>query len=112
MRRYIYNLDSATEFQIGGVSGFAITSAVDRHSGDVAILNVSGSHGKVKDLVSDRFYIITEGNGLFTIDGDEYPVGPDDVIVVPPNTTLDFSGEMKLVMFCSPPFELKNDVPV
>ena len=112
MRRFVYTLDSATKFQIGGINGFAVTAESECKSGDVAILNVSGTHGAVKDLVSDRFYVVKEGNGKFKIDGEEYLVGLNDVVIVPPNTIFDFSGEMKLVMFCSPPFDPKNDVPV
>jgi len=112
MSRFVYSSDAVRTFQVGGVSGVAVTEDAGRKTGDVAILTVRGSHGGVKDLASDRFYVVTEGSGEFVIEGKTHSVGPNDVIVIPPNTIYDFSGEMKLVMFCSPPFDPKNDVPV
>jgi mannose-6-phosphate isomerase-like protein (cupin superfamily) len=108
--RYVYDVSSARAINVGAVTGYAVTETAGRSTGDVALLTVRGRHGKVKDLVSDRFYVITEGTGEFIIEGLSYPVAQNDVVVIPPNTSYDFSGEMKLVVFCSPPFDLKNDI--
>jgi mannose-6-phosphate isomerase-like protein (cupin superfamily) len=110
MNRYIYKPDPSRAFEVGGVRGFAVTAGAGRISGDVALLSVSGSHGQVKDLSSDRFYVVSEGSGTFVIDGKTYAVTVDDVVIIPPNVPFDFSGEMKLIMFCSPPFDPANDV--
>ena len=112
MTKYLYKKSGGRQIRFGGIAGVAVTSGVDRASGDVAILTVRGAHGGVLDRVSDRFYVVIEGTGRFSIAGTEFPVEVDDVVVIPPNTAYDFSGEMKVVIFCSPPFNPENDVAV
>jgi len=94
--------------KVGRVRRFAMTANAVRLTWDVAILDVNGAHGSVKDLVSDRFYIVTEGSGYFLIEGVEHQVDVDDVVVIPRNTVYDFRGVMRLVVFCSPPFDPKK----
>lgn len=110
MNQFVYKSTAARQFKFNGICGCAVTGDAGRSTGDVALISVQGSHGKVKDIVSDRFYVVTEGSGKFVIEEKEYPVQTNDVVVIPPNTVYDFMGEMKLVMFCSPPFNPHNDV--
>ena len=109
MSKIVFRKGEGRQIEFAGVDGVAVTSGLDRPSGDVAILTVRGAHGGVFDRVSDRFYVVTEGSGTFVVSGRDYSVAVDDVVVIPANTPYDFSGEMKVVVFCSPPFDPKNE---
>jgi len=110
MSQFVYKATAGRQFKFNGISGSAVTDDAQRSTGSVALVSVHGSHGKVQDLASDRFYVVVEGSGKFVIDGQHYAVETNDVVIVPPRTVYDFMGEMKLVMFCSPPFDPRNDV--
>jgi len=49
-------------------------------------------------------------NEIYSKDTQYFLVEMNDVILIPSNTTYDIIGEMKLIMFCSPPFDPKNDM--
>lgn len=76
----------------------------------VAIIELSGVNQKSKNMLSDMFYFILEGSGIFKIDDIEHKVSRGDLIVIPKNTFYFDSGDMKMLSFCSPRFDENNIV--
>ena len=105
-----FKMKDGFKFEVGDIKGVAITSKENIESGNVAYLDLNGRHGKTKTTLSDRFYFVLEGTGKFIIDEKTIEVEKDDVIIVPKNTTYDFQGKMKLILFSTPAFDPKYDV--
>jgi ethanolamine utilization protein EutQ (cupin superfamily) len=59
-------------------------------------------HGKIKNLGSDRLYLILEGEGTFTIDDRDIPVAAGDVVIVPRGTPYDYAGKLKVFLVHAP----------
>jgi len=110
MQKYVFPITQGRHFNVGSVVGSAVTAEGTQERGDVAILEVRGPHGMVKDVVSCRFYVVTEGQGTFNIESKMHTVQKNDVIIIPPKTSYDFDGHMNMVMFCSPAFDPKNEI--
>jgi gentisate 1,2-dioxygenase len=102
-------LTDGNPFEVGGVKGYAVTSALCIKSGDVASLKIDGRHGRVKTTLSDRFYYVIAGAGNFEVGDKNLEVECGDLVVVPKDTPYDFAGCMELLMFCSPAFDLANE---
>jgi len=98
------------KFKVGGVSGVAFMDGAGLAGGDAAYLEVNGRHGRIKTTLSDRIYYIISGSGEFVVGGKKYLVEADDAIAIPSNTEYDFEGNMRIVMFCSPPFDPTYEV--
>jgi mannose-6-phosphate isomerase-like protein (cupin superfamily) len=65
-----------------------------------------GRHGRIKQPISDRIYLILEGEGEFFFgeEGDEVvSVARDDVLLIPKDTAYDYQGRMRLFLVHTPP---------
>lgn len=71
----------------------------------VALVKLDGINKKNKNKKSDMFYFILEGRGIFNVEGKEYHVKKNCLIVVPKNTIYFDKGKMKMLSFCSPRFD-------
>ena len=74
----------------------------------VAIIELAGVNKRAKNKVSDMFYSILEGNGVFNIEDEEYEVNKGDLVMIPKNTFYFDSGNMKMLSFSSPRFDVAN----
>lgn len=88
----------------------------DFESASVAIVEASGPHGRIKNPVSDRVYLVLEGEGEFYFGGEEgqkeetVGAGKDDVLLIPRGTVYDYDGRMRLFLVHTPPYEQDSDV--
>lgn len=75
----------------------------------VAMIRVQGVNRKHINRKSDEFYYILEGAGTFAVD-DEEPsqVGEGDLVFIPKNTAFVDSGQMTLLVFSSPRYEVSQ----
>ena len=75
----------------------------------VAMIRVLGVNRKHVNKKSDEFYYVLEGGGTFTVD-DEEPsqVGQGDLIFIPKNTPFVDSGQMTLLVFSSPRYDVSQ----
>jgi len=108
-----FKLKDAHQFGWKGLKGWAINSKEDFEGASAAMFEVTGRHGKVKSLISDRIYLVLEGKGKFVINGKVIPVEKDDVIIVPKNTPYDYKavkGKLKLYLIHIPAFDDKKEV--
>jgi mannose-6-phosphate isomerase-like protein (cupin superfamily) len=113
MKPLKFRLKNAYKFGWKGLKGLAYNSKEDFKRASAAMFEVTGRHGKVKSLVSDRIYLILEGKGEFIINGKKVPVEKNDVIIVPKNTPYDYKavkGKLKLFLVHTPAFDNKKEV--
>jgi mannose-6-phosphate isomerase-like protein (cupin superfamily) len=75
-----------------------------------ALIEIDGSHGKLKCIGEDRIYFILEGEGVFIIDDQENMVAKDDLVFVPKNTPYDIIGKLRYLLVCAPEFNPSDDV--
>ena len=108
-----FKLKNANVFGREGLKGWAYSSKDDFSNASVAYFEVTGKHGMVKTTVSDRVYLVLEGKGEFTIDGEVIPVEKTDVVIIPKNTPYDYQakeGVLKLFLVDTPAFDSSADV--
>jgi ethanolamine utilization protein EutQ (cupin superfamily) len=105
-----FTLKKAFKFGWKGLEGRAYNSKEDFPNASAGLFKVTGKHGRVKSLVSDRVYFVVEGKGRFTINGKTIPVEKTDVVIVPKNTPYDYEGRMKLFLVHTPAFDQEKEV--
>jgi mannose-6-phosphate isomerase-like protein (cupin superfamily) len=108
-----FELKEARDFGWEGLKGKAYNNSSDFKNASAAFFEVTGRHGKVKSLVSDRIYYIMEGEGEFIINEKAVPVKAGDVIIVPKNTPYDYRNKgkvLKLFLVHTPAFEPDGEV--
>jgi mannose-6-phosphate isomerase-like protein (cupin superfamily) len=74
---------------------------------------VTKAHGKVKSTISDRVYYITEGEGIFEVDGQQDEVKAGDVVIIPRNTPYNYwrtGDSFKLFLVHTPAFDPAGEV--
>lgn len=47
-------------------------------------------------------YYILDGDGFFVFDGERHKVSKNDLIVIPPGTTFNFGGKLRMLLMCTP----------
>lgn len=74
-----------------------------------AMIRVQGVNRRHINRKSDEFYYVLEGSGTFTVD-DEEPsaVALGDLIFLPRNTAFVDSGQMTLLVFSSPRYDVSQ----
>ena len=77
---------------------------------DIAIADLKGSHGLRLNNVSDKFYLVLEGEGTVIIGDESVKVAPMDVVFIPPGVTHGITGNLKFLVIMTPPFDPKIDV--
>ncbi len=94
----------------GGIEGWAYGSKDLLPAASASLVHVDGRHGKSKSTLSDRVLYVLEGEGKFVVGDDAFPVGPEDVIVIPKNTPFEYSGKMKLFLANVPAYDYEQEV--
>lgn len=75
----------------------------------VAMIRVQGVNRRHINRKSDEFYYVLEGSGTFTVDDEEpSPVGLGDLVFLPRNTAFVDSGQMTLLVFSSPRYDVSQ----
>ncbi len=75
----------------------------------VAMIRVQGVNRRHINRKSDEFYYVLEGTGTFAVDDEEAsPVATGDLIFIPRNTAFVDSGQMTLLVFSSPRYEVSQ----
>ncbi|MCD6477996.1 MAG: cupin domain-containing protein [Candidatus Aenigmarchaeota archaeon] len=114
MKKYKFTLKEAYDFGWEGIKGKAYNNSSDFKDASVALFEVTGRHGKVKSLVSNRVYYVLEGEGEFIIDEKTIPVKPTDVIIIPKNTPYDYKAikgtVLKLLLVHTPSWAPEKEV--
>lgn len=51
---------------------------------------------------SEFNYYVLEGSGYFDFDGNKQAVAKGDLVVVPPNTTFTYGGQLRMLLISTP----------
>ena len=73
-----------------------------------AEIKLSGDNSKSKNIASDVYYYIIEGNGKFIINKKEHKVEAGDLVLIQKNTEYFDKGEMKMISISTPAFNRNN----
>jgi mannose-6-phosphate isomerase-like protein (cupin superfamily) len=76
---------------------------------DIAVAELHGVHGQYKNDVSDKIYLILEGEGTLVVGHESVNVGPMDVVFIPPGETHGIAGNLKFLVIMTPPFDPEKD---
>lgn len=72
---------------------------------DIATATISGRepmNGVAENIICTELVLVTRGCGSVTIDGREYSIYSGDSIVIEPGEKFVWSGDLELVIVCSP----------
>lgn len=69
---------------------------------------LSGKNRKVKNTLSNSFYFVVSGSGVFAINDKTYQVSAGDLIYIAKDDTYQDSGKMTLLCISSPPFNAET----
>lgn len=108
-----FTLKDADKFNWEGLKGWAYSSKEDFENASGAYIEITGSHGKIKTLKSDRVYYVIDGKGEFIIDDEVIPVEKSDVVIVPSNVVYDYrakEGTLKLFLVHTPAYDSDSEV--
>ena len=100
--RYHYQPDPNKTVGRPSVQGRPIVSANDFDRLGCGVFRTQSRHGKIKNIASDRVYLVLEGAGRFTVADERFEVVTGDVVLVPRNTPYDYEGDLKLFLVHSP----------
>lgn len=94
---------------------FAYNTKEDFGRASVGIVEAQGRHGRIRQPISDRVYLVLEGEGEFFFgdeEGDDeiVPVTKDDVVLIPRDTVYDYRGSMRLFLVHTPAYEQDSDI--
>lgn len=95
---------------------FAYNTREDFEQASVGMVEARGRHGRIRQPISDRVYLVLEGEGEFFFGDEEgesdeiVPVGKDDVVLIPKNNVYDYRGRMRLFLVHTPAYEQDSDV--
>jgi len=107
-----FTLQNAKQFGWEGIKGFEYSNKDDFANASIAYAEVDGGHGKIKNIKSDRVYIITDGEGEFIINEEVVLVKKTDAVIIPKNMPYDYRGKMKIFLIDLPAFTPDADVKV
>jgi mannose-6-phosphate isomerase-like protein (cupin superfamily) len=68
------------------------------------IVELNGKNKKNRQLVSDAWYFVVKGSGIFIINNEECAVSEGDLVFIPKLTDYSDEGEMTLLAVLSPKF--------
>jgi len=105
-----FTKENARKFKWDGIEGYAYSSKEDFPDMSCAYIIVTGTHGKIKNIKSNRIYFVIEGKGEFIVNDKSIQARTGDVVIIPKNTPYDFKGDMRLFLVSSPAFDPKADI--
>lgn len=82
-----YKFELRRDVSIGrpSVSGHPYVTAADFDRIGCGLFATEARHGRIKNLASDRLYLVLKGQGQFTVGNATFDVRRGDVVVVPRN---------------------------
>jgi mannose-6-phosphate isomerase-like protein (cupin superfamily) len=101
----------------GGLQIFDYTGESNLDS-SVAMIEVpsGAAHDEAWSRRSDKYYLVVDGEILFSLDGDEFPLGPKDFCFVARGRRFayrnDSTSPATLVLVHTPGFDLESEVIV
>ncbi|HSW87776.1 MAG TPA: hypothetical protein VLG12_01295 [Candidatus Saccharimonadales bacterium] len=108
-----FSRNQHNDFGWQGLNGWVFNTKEDFSNISTSYIEITGTHGKVKNTLSDVAYFVIDGAGEFFVKDNWVCVKKEDVIIVPKNTPYDFIAKestMKLLCMFTPAFNPKFDI--
>lgn len=78
---------------------------------DLVKAEINGYHGRFKNSISTKTYIVTEGEIEFEVESKKYNCKKDDVFLIKPNQAHSMTGKnAELALICTPPFNPETEI--
>lgn len=101
-----YTREEADSFEKSGVDLWEYVGDGDLDQADVLYIEVDGGHTEEFYHEESAFiYYVLDGEGTFYLDGDEVPVEETDVVAIPPETKIYYTGTMELLLVTAPEWQ-------
>lgn len=110
--KYKYSLQEARKVGRPGVPGYAYSSKENFEGASAGVFSTQQRHGRIKNVRSDRLYLILEGQGEFIVGDEVIPVAKDDVLIIPLNTEYDYHGQLRLFLVHIPAYQEGSDINI
>ena len=101
------------DFGWQGLKGWVYNTKDEFPNVSTAYLEITASHGKVRNTLSDVVYYIVDGIGEFFVKDSWFSVKKADVVIIPKDTPYNFrtkNSTMKLLGVFTPAFDPKFDI--
>ena len=107
----IVNENNIQEFTFANVQVKELFNS-DDPSVSIANIRLSGKNEKNKNIGSDMFYYVTEGEGMFVINDKKYPVSKGSLVCIPMGAVYQDSGNLTMLSISVPKFNRESAVIV
>jgi mannose-6-phosphate isomerase-like protein (cupin superfamily) len=80
---------------------------------DIATATISGREplsGVAENIICTELVLITKGCGSITVDGRKYSIYSGDSVVIEPGEKFVWSGDLELVIVCTPRWSVEQHV--
>ncbi|HSW96340.1 MAG TPA: hypothetical protein VLF89_00790 [Candidatus Saccharimonadales bacterium] len=101
------------DFGWNRLNGWVYNTKEDFANISNSYIEITGTHGKVKNVLSDISYFVIDGTGEFFVKDIWVSVKKEDVIIIPKDTPYDYRAKdctMKLLCMFTPAFDPKFDI--
>ncbi len=106
------SLKQARFFDTGAFSGNVFIDKEDGKGFNALLVNCVTEHYKTRLKGATRIYVITEGSGTFTTNGEEKTAEPYDFFLIADGDIYEYKGKMKLLEFNIPATDSSNEEKV
>lgn len=107
---HVLKVPKTFSFDKVGIKGkiFPVDALTDKTS----TVLIETKHGHETTLIehkSDFIYYILEGKGYFLINDMKEACKQGDLVVIPAGTKFTYKGKLKVLLFCTPPWESEQE---
>ena len=103
------SLKETKHFDRKGFSGDVYIDTNEGMGYNALVVDVHGRHYKTGIKGATRNYLVLEGKGTFTLDGETHQVKQGDLYIIPDGHNYEYEGEMKLFEFNVPGTNESNE---
>ncbi len=78
---------------------------------DIVKSEINGYHGRFKNTLSTKTYLVTRGEIEFEIEGTKYLCKKDDLFSIKPNKWHSMTGkDAEIILTCNPPYNPETEI--
>lgn len=104
------SIETTEHFERDGFSGDKLVNPEDGLGFSAILVNVHGRHPLKRMVDATRSYLVLEGSGTFTLNGELSEVKQGDLFVIPDGGEYEYQGQMKLFEFNVPGTTSENSI--
>jgi gentisate 1,2-dioxygenase len=110
--KYFFRGAEATPWSGQGVQGLTLTTGHDNPELSASLLNIIGTHGRLRSRINTRLYYVIAGPVTFEVDGHKLDAQKGDTILIPKGKPYKVSASnAQLLLVNTPAFDKSGDSP-